>query len=112
LPGAIADEQLVLEQQRLGGDGADATGAEELRKGDQQVDDKDEDFSHRANRTISAGTYKTARRVRPFGSLPSCAMASRSSPDVQSKPMNAVNDPDRRNNGSHSVRDLGVRRLC
>jgi hypothetical protein len=35
LPGAIADEQLVLEQQGLGGDGADATGAEERRKGDQ-----------------------------------------------------------------------------
>ena len=49
LPGAIADEQLELEQQRLGGDGADATGAKELREGDQQVDGKDEDFTHRAN---------------------------------------------------------------
>lgn len=29
---------------------ADVTGAKERRKGDQQVDDKDEDFSHRANR--------------------------------------------------------------
>jgi len=28
------------------------------------VDGKDEDFSHRANRTITAGTCKTARRVR------------------------------------------------
>jgi hypothetical protein len=27
LSGAVADEQLVLQQQRLGGDGADATGA-------------------------------------------------------------------------------------
>jgi len=62
--GAIADEQLLLEQQRLGGDGADAAGAKELRKGDQQVDGKDEDVSHRANRTITAGTCKTARRVR------------------------------------------------
>jgi hypothetical protein len=35
LPGAITDEQLVLEQQGLGGDGADTTGAKELRKGDQ-----------------------------------------------------------------------------
>ena len=64
LPGAITDEQLVLEQQGLGGDGADATGAKELRKGDQQVDGKDEDFTHWANRTISAGPCKTARRVR------------------------------------------------
>jgi hypothetical protein len=64
LPGAIADEQLVLEQQRLGGDGADAAGTKELREGDQQVDGKDEDFSHPANRTITAGPCKTARRVR------------------------------------------------
>jgi len=64
LPGAITDEQLVLEQQGLGGDGADAAGAKELREGDQQVNGKDEDLSHRANRTTTAGTCKTARRVR------------------------------------------------
>jgi len=64
LPGAIADEQLVLQQQGLRGDGADATGAKELRKGDQQVDGKDDDFSHRANRTTAAGARKTARGVR------------------------------------------------
>ena len=45
-------------------DGTDAAGAKELRKGDQQADGEDEDFSHRANRTITAGTCKTARRVR------------------------------------------------
>jgi hypothetical protein len=64
LPGAIADEQLVLEQQRLRGDGADAAGAKELRKGDQQVDGKDEDCSRRANRTITASACKAARRAR------------------------------------------------
>jgi hypothetical protein len=64
LPAAITDEQLVLEQQGLGGDGADAPGAKELRKGDQQVDGKDEDLSHRANRTMTAGTCQSARRVR------------------------------------------------
>ena len=31
LVGAITDEQLVFEQQGLGGDGADAAGAKELR---------------------------------------------------------------------------------
>jgi hypothetical protein len=41
-----------------------STGAKELRKGDPQVDDKDEDFTHRATRTITASTRKTARRVR------------------------------------------------
>jgi len=45
-------------------DGADAAGAKELREGDQQVNGKDEVFSHQANRTITAGTCKTARRVR------------------------------------------------
>ena len=64
LPGAITDEQLVLEQQGLGGDGADAAGAKELREGDQQVDGKDEDLSHRAKRTMTASACKTARRVR------------------------------------------------
>ena len=64
LPGAITDEQLVLEQQGLGGDGAVAAGAKELREGDQQVDGEDEDFTHRANRTKTASTCKTARRAR------------------------------------------------
>jgi hypothetical protein len=43
------------------GDGADAAGAEELGKGDQQVDGKDDDFSHRADRIMTSGTCKTAR---------------------------------------------------
>jgi hypothetical protein len=64
LPGAIADEQLELEQQRLGGDGADATGAAEPREGDQLVDGKDEDLSHRSNRITTADARKTARSVR------------------------------------------------
>jgi hypothetical protein len=46
------------------GEGEDVTGAKELRKGHQQVDGKEEDFTHRVNRTITAGTCKTARRVR------------------------------------------------
>jgi len=55
---------LLLEQQGLSGDGADAPGAKELREGDQQVDGKDDDITHRANRIITAGTCKTARRAR------------------------------------------------
>jgi hypothetical protein len=54
----------VLEQQGLGGDGTDATGAKELRDGDQPVDGKDEDFTHRANRTMTASACKTVRRAR------------------------------------------------
>jgi hypothetical protein len=50
----------LLKQQGLGGDGADAAGAEELGKGDQQVGGKDNDFSHRADRIMTSGTCKTA----------------------------------------------------
>jgi hypothetical protein len=51
----------VFKQQGLGSDGADAAGAEELGKGDQQVDGKDDDFSHRADRIMTSGTCRTAR---------------------------------------------------
>jgi hypothetical protein len=59
-----------------GGDGADAAGPKERRNDDQQVDDKDEDCPHRANRTTAAGTCKTARGVR---------IAQASSPGMSSR---------------------------
>ena len=54
--------------QVLATDRADQTLNERMRSrcagdGDQLVDGKDEDLSHRANRTIIAGTRKTARRA-------------------------------------------------
>jgi hypothetical protein len=52
---------LVLQQQRLCGDGTDATWAEQLREGDEEVDRGDEEFAHVANATILAGDCKTAR---------------------------------------------------
>jgi hypothetical protein len=54
----------MFEQERLRGDGAYAIGAEQLCAGDNQVNGEDEDFAHRANGTIIAGTFKTARRRR------------------------------------------------
>ena len=54
----------MLEQQRLGGDGADAAGAKELREGHQQVDGKEEDFSRRAIRIMTARACEAARCVR------------------------------------------------
>jgi len=54
----------MFEQERLRGDGAYATGAEQLCAGDHQVHGEDEDFAHRANGTITAGAFKTARRRR------------------------------------------------
>ena len=53
LSGAIADEQLMLEQQGFCGDGAYATWAEQLREGDQQVNGEDEEFAHGANGTMT-----------------------------------------------------------
>ena len=54
----------MFEQERLRGDGAYATGAEQLCAGDHQVNGEDENFAHRANGTITAGAFKTARRRR------------------------------------------------
>ena len=54
----------MFEQERLRGDGAYATGAEQLCAGDHQVNGEDEDFAHRANGTITTGAFKTARRRR------------------------------------------------
>lgn len=53
LSGAIADEQLVLQEQRLGGDCADATWAKQLRKSDEKVDREDDEIAHIAN-----GSYR------------------------------------------------------
>jgi hypothetical protein len=36
----------MLEQQRLGGDGADVAWAQKPRPGDQRVDDEDEELMH------------------------------------------------------------------
>ena len=62
--GSIGDQKLMFEQKRLCGDGADATGAKELRDGDQQVDGEDQDFTHGVNATMVASACKTAPRGR------------------------------------------------
>lgn len=66
LSGAIADEQLMLQQQGLCGDGADATGADQLREGDRQVDAEYEEFAHEANRTM----ITSVRRLRRTAAFP------------------------------------------
>ena len=60
LSGTIDDHELMLEQQRFRSDGACATRAEEFRDGDEQVDYQEEQIAHQANRTMTAGTRKTA----------------------------------------------------
>jgi len=41
--------ELMLEQQRFRGDGADATRAEEFREGDKQMDRQEEQIAHESN---------------------------------------------------------------
>src|SRR5207253_11234171 len=49
---AIADDQLVLQQQGLCGEGTDATWAKQLRESHEEVDCEDDEVAHAAN-----GTY-------------------------------------------------------
>ena len=64
MAGAIADDQLMLQQQRLGSDGTNATWAKEFRERDQQVDGENEEVAHGANRNMTTGPRKTARHGR------------------------------------------------
>jgi hypothetical protein len=64
LSGTIYDHELMLEEQRFCGDGASATGAEEFRDGDEQVDYQEEQVAHQAHRTMTAGARKAERRRR------------------------------------------------
>jgi hypothetical protein len=52
----------MLEQHRFCHDHGHATGAQEFRRGDQQVDGEDEEVAHRANGIITISTCKTAHR--------------------------------------------------
>ena len=54
----------MFQQKRLCGDGSYAARADELRAGDQEVNDEDEQVAHEANGTITTGMCKTARRGR------------------------------------------------
>jgi hypothetical protein len=58
----------MLEQKRLRGDGEYTTWVEQLREGDQQVDNEDEEFPHGANRSMTVSARKTAphRRIPSY----------------------------------------------
>ena len=62
--GAIANEQLMFQQQRLRSDGANSTWLEESRKGDQQMDGENEEVADRQNRTTTISARKTAQPAR------------------------------------------------
>jgi hypothetical protein len=64
LSGAIADEQLMLEQQRLRSDTPHAARAEEFGEGDEQVDGQEEQIAHESHVITFANLRKTARSRR------------------------------------------------
>lgn len=64
LLGAIADQELMLEQQRLRSDTADAARAEEFREGDEQVDRQEEQIAPESHIITFANLRKTARSRR------------------------------------------------
>ena len=68
MSGAIADQDLMLDQKRLCGNGANAIWSEQLRQGDQQANGEDEECAHVVNATIIACTRKTAphRRIPAY----------------------------------------------
>ena len=71
--GAAADNQLVLEQQRLGDDGADAAGAREPGQGDEQMYHEKKQVAHRrarlpgipvSTRLLACWVSRYDRRIR------------------------------------------------
>ena len=58
--GALTDQQLMFQQQGLGGNCADTTGSQEFGKDGQQVNDEEKYFSHALNGTTLLVTHKIA----------------------------------------------------
>ena len=61
MSGAIADHELMLEQQRFRSEGADTTRTEEFRDGGKQMDRQEEQVAHESNVITPANPSKTAR---------------------------------------------------
>jgi hypothetical protein len=57
--GAIADEQLVFEQERLSCDPSHATRAEEFGEGNEQMDHQDQHIAHEQKIITPADQHKT-----------------------------------------------------
>ena len=60
MSGAIADQELMLEQQRLRSDTANAARAEEFREGNEQMDRQEEQIAHELKIITPANLHKTA----------------------------------------------------
>ena len=60
LSGAIADQELMPEQERLSCDPAHAARAEEFREGNEQMDRQEEQIAHELKIITPANLHKTA----------------------------------------------------
>jgi hypothetical protein len=49
LPGAIQDQELMLEQKRLGNDGTGTASSEQASQGSDEMDEKDDPIAHHRN---------------------------------------------------------------
>jgi hypothetical protein len=58
--GAIADQELMLEQERLSCDPAHAARAEEFREGNEQMDRQEEQIAHELKIITPANLHKIA----------------------------------------------------
>jgi hypothetical protein len=58
----MTDQQLMFEEQRFRGEGADATRTEDFRESDKQVDRQEEQIAHEPNVSTLANPRKTARQ--------------------------------------------------
>ena len=61
LSGTIGDEHLLLEQQRLGGNGTGAARAEEFRDGYEKVNREEQQIAHGPHRITPEIVRKTVR---------------------------------------------------
>jgi hypothetical protein len=71
--GAIADQELMLEQERLSHHPARAARAEEFREGNEQMDRQEEQITHELQIIMLANLHKTAperRFARQFANSP------------------------------------------
>src|ERR1700719_4829064 len=70
LSGAIADQELMFEQERFSCDLARAARAEEFREGHEQMDRQEEQIAHELKIIMPANLRKTAPQRRSMPKLP------------------------------------------
>ena len=70
LSGAIADQELMFEQERFSYDLARSARAEEFREGHEQMDRQEEQIAHELETILPANLHKTAPRRRFTPNLP------------------------------------------